>query len=354
MSTTSTPQFDPALTGSADDGIFGIATTVDEAALVYIPVPWEVTTSYGSGASGGPEAILRASPQLDLYLRGLANHYQKGFHLDAANPEISDLNTSCKPLAEAIQSELESNGNLAAAPELEAQRQQVNAASHRLNDLVYQRCRELDAEGKHLAAIGGDHSSPYGLIRFVADKYRGDFGVLHIDAHHDLRDAYQGFEFSHASIMHNILALANGPSRLVQVGIRDFSEAEAELAAGDERVAVFYDEDIKARLYGGATFADIVRDIVEALPRRVYISFDIDGLKPELCPATGTPVAGGLDFEQARYLIAAVVNSGRRIVGFDLCEVCPNPRYPEDEWDGNVGARILFLLSSWMMESQGR
>lgn len=351
MTQNSHPGFDAALTGSAENGMYGIATDIDQASLVYIPVPWEVTTSYGNGTSRGPEAILQASPQLDLHLRDLPKHYLKGFHLAQTGSEIARLNEEHKPVAKAIQEHLEAAGTLG-NPELLAALDSVNAASRRVNELVYEHCTALGRSGKQLAVIGGDHSSPYGLIRYLGEKYSGDFGVLHVDAHLDLRDSYQGFQFSHASIMNNVLALPMGPRKLVQVGIRDFCEEECNLAADDSRVSVFYDEDIKARMYGGESFAGIVDEIISELPGQVYISFDIDGLRPDLCPHTGTPVAGGLEFEQARFLIRALVRSGRRIIGFDLCEVCPNPGDPADEWDGNVGARILFLLSSWMMESQ--
>lgn len=344
--------FDAALTGSAEDGIFGLPVTLDEARLVYIPVPWEATTSYGNGASQGPDAILRASPQLDLFIPGVADHFRRGFYLDEADTNIIALNATAKPLAEAVQDALESAGNLDNRPDLEAARAQVNAASLEVNRLVYERASALDAQGKMLAVIGGDHASPYGLIRFLSEKYQGHFGILHVDAHLDLRASYQGFQFSHASIMANVMALPQAPRALVQVGIRDFCKEEYDTAQGDERITVFYDEALKENLYQGETFAAMTANIVSALPEKVYISFDIDGLKPELCPHTGTPVAGGLEFEQARYLLKTLVQSGREIIGFDLCEVCPNPHNPADEWDGNVGARILFLLSTWMLESK--
>ena len=352
MTSPSTQPFDPALTGSADAGLFGIASDLASSRLALIPVPWEVTTSYGSGASQGPKAIRRASPQLDLFVRGLANHYQQGFHLLEESREVTELNCHAKVLAEAVQEHLENHGSLEGRPDLEEAREQVNAASQRLNEWVYQQCRTLDKAGKLFALVGGDHSTPYGQIRYLAEKYRGDFGLLHIDAHHDLRDGYQGFQFSHASIFHNVMALEYAPTQLVQVAIRDFSEEECRYAAEDPRIRVFYDADIKDDQYAGRPFADTVAAIVEALPQRVYVSFDIDGLRPDLCPHTGTPVAGGLEFDEARFLIAAIVRSGRTIIGFDLCEVCPNLDNPADEWDGNVGARILFLLASWMMESQ--
>ena len=347
-----TGTYDPSLTGSADDGIYGIPGTLDDASLVYIPVPWEVTTSYGKGTAMGPETIRKASPQLDLYLRGLPNHFEKGFYLLPPEPEIVELNSLCGPLAAAIQNHLEQHGSLDGNAELMQALEDVNRASKRVNELIYDRCRALDTDGKLLALIGGDHSSPLGQIHYLCDRYNGNLGLLHIDAHHDLRDRYQGFTGSHASIMRNVIALNSAPSRLVQVGIRDFSKEECAYAEQHPAIDVFYDDDMKERLYEGEPFAAIADSIIERLPEKVYISFDIDGLKPDLCPHTGTPVSGGLEFEQARFLLKRLVQSGRRIVGFDLCEVAPNPHAPEDEWDGNVGARLLFLLSSWMMESQ--
>jgi agmatinase len=88
---------------------------------------------------------------------------------------------------------------------------------------------------------------------------------------------------------------------------------------------------------------DQVKAILDCLPEKVYISFDIDGLDPKLCPHTGTPVPGGLELEEAFYLIKEVARSGRQIIGFDLCEVAPG----NDQWDGNVGARVLYRLASW-------
>jgi len=84
----------------------------------------------------------------------------------------------------------------------------------------------------------------------------------------------------------------------------------------------------------------------------VFLSFDIDGLDPKLCPNTGTPVAGGFEFEQALFLIEQVVRSGRRVIGMDLNEVAPGA--DGSEWDANVGARMLFRMCNLMAVSHGR
>jgi agmatinase len=204
-------------------------------------------------------------------------------------------------------------------------------------------------QGKLVGLVGGDHSIPLGFLRALCEKY-DRFGILQIDAHADLRKAYEGFAYSHASIMYNALKVP-AVNRLVQVGIRDICEEEEKVmqrAMG--RVVTFYDDDIKSQQYEGKTWTSICDEIINTLPDLVYISFDIDGLDPKLCPSTGTPVAGGLEFDQAKYLITKLVHSGRKIIGFDLCEVAPGPT----EWDANVGARMLYHLCNRMAVSQGR
>ena len=116
------------------------------------------------------------------------------------------------------------------------------------------------------------------------------------------------------------------------------------------RVVTFFDQDIKDKMYEGKSWSTICDTIINYLPKEVYISFDIDGLNPKLCPSTGTPVAGGLEFEQVIFLIKKVVKSGRKIIGFDLNEVAPG----HDDWDANVAARLLYQLSNWMAVSQGK
>ncbi len=194
--------------------------------------------------------------------------------------------------------------------------------------------------GKIVGLVGGDHSTPYGLIRAVAEKEER-IGVLQIDAHADLREAYEGFQHSHASIMHNVLADISGVESLVQVAVRDLSEEEARRIEADPRITAFYDRTLANNRFEGMTWNEQCRRIVEKLPAKVYVSFDIDGLTPENCPHTGTPVPGGVTFNEAAYLLAAIPASGRKIVGFDLCEVVPAPA---DDWDANVGARVLYKL----------
>ncbi len=320
--------FDPNAASSSDDGIFGLPYSYDESLVVYFPVPWEATTSYGGGTSNGPSAIAAASRQIDLYDVDVLKPYEAGLHLLPEDPAIRDLNEVAKGAA----------------------LERVNEAGAKLNEMVYAAAKKhLDA-GKIFGLIGGDHSTPFGSIQAHAKKYPG-MGILHIDAHSDLRVAYEGYTWSHASILYNVLENIGDLGRTVQVGIRDFCEAEFQYCRDNEsRLRVFYDRDLKSSAFRGERWDTVCGRIVDALPQSVYVTFDIDGLDPKLCPNTGTPVPGGLDFAQANYLIGAVARSGRKIVGFDLNEVAPG----KDEWDANVGARMLYKLTGWTLASQGK
>ncbi len=338
----------PELTQSFENGLFGLPSTQGQAPLVLLNIPWEVTTSYGSGASLGPEAILKASPQIDLFSTEFKKHITNGVFFQPPLYEAKNNNNTYKELAEAIIKDLEKNGALTESL-LKAQ-SRVNEACDSLNRSIYEEAKKLLDQNKFVGLVGGDHSCPLGLIKALGEKYSENFGILHLDAHHDLRNAYQGFKYSHASIMYNAITLNKPPAQLTQVGIRDFSESEYLFAKDTPSITTFYDQKIKDQLFEGRHFKSICDEITLTLPEHVYISFDIDALNPELCPHTGTPVPGGLSFEQACYLIKTIVHSGKKIIGFDLCEVAPGPA--PSEFDGNVGARILFQLCSWMLESQ--
>jgi agmatinase len=138
--------------------------------------------------------------------------------------------------------------------------------------------------------------------------------------------------------------------KIVQVGIRDWCEEEQYIIQfSNGRIKTFFDFQLKEQLFRSKGWASICSDIVQELPKHVYISFDIDGLDPKLCPNTGTPVPGGLEFEQVIFLLEMLARSGKKIIGFDLSEVSPG----KDQWDGNVGARILYRICNFMAVSNG-
>jgi agmatinase len=333
---------------SGSTGLFGVPTQHQASQVILQGIPWEVTTSYGSGTSDGPQAILEASPQLDLFDIEFGEAWKKGYHLDGIDQSIRALNDELKPLAQAVIESCDENG----IPDKSTadQSAKVNAGSRKVNEKVYANAIAVLKEGKIPGLIGGDHSAPYGAIHAVSDFYNGDFGVLHIDAHADLRNAYQGFTHSHASIMRNVCELEQAPKKVVQVGIRDFCKEEYDyiqtrVCRDGNQIKTFFDNDLKNSMAEGTNWRALCEKIVSELPDKVYVSFDIDGLSPDFCPNTGTPVPGGLSFDQAVYLLRTLGLSGKKIVGFDLNEVAPDP--DGGEWDGNVGARILFKLCGW-------
>jgi agmatinase len=216
-----------------------------------------------------------------------------------------------------------------------------------MNKWVYQQTKELLDNNKLVGLLGGDHSTPFGFYQALSEKH-GDFGILQIDAHCDLRKSYEDFTYSHASIMYNSLSQIPELKKVVQVGIRDLGEQEWEYISNSEgRVETYFDHKIKERQYEGQTWKQIADEIVNHLPEKVHISFDVDGLDPKLCPSTGTPVQGGFDAEQVFYLIKAIIRSKRKLIGFDLCEVGVG----DDNWDANVGARVLWKMCNLLILS---
>jgi agmatinase len=339
--------FDPSAAAAPGSGIFGLPHSPDEAHVVLIPVPFEATTSYGGGTSEGPSAVLEASRQVDLFDVETGRPYERGIALLPEPEQWRAWNSRAKERAAPI---VEAGGIDHSNPELRAASAEVNQLCEQLHDAVYRTAKEWLSKGKRVAAIGGDHSISYGIIRAHAEQYPG-LGVLHLDAHADLRDAYEGFSWSHASIMHNVMERIPGVKSLVQVAIRDMSEDEHRyIEASNGRVRAFFDSDINHKRFDGIPWNRQVDEMLKSLPQNVYLSFDIDGLDPTLCPHTGTPVPGGLSFPETVALIAGVVRSGRTIVGFDLTEVAPDPE--GGEWDGNVGARLLYKMIGWMLKSE--
>jgi agmatinase len=335
--------FDTNQVGQDNGNIFGLPFTADESQVVLIPAPWGVTVSYGGGTHNAPAAILKASPQMDYYHPSFgADTWKLGISMLPLSDwkDAYDQGVALREKAKAHIEILE-DGHIETAPE------EINKVCEDLHTRIEATAKDHLDKGKLVGLVGGDHSTPLGLMSALAEKH-DDYGILQIDAHCDLRDSYEGFTYSHASIMHNALKMPQ-VKRLVQVGIRDYSIGEkAIIDASNERIRTFFDDEIHQRQFNGARWREIVNDVIGCLPDKVYISFDIDGLEPALCPHTGTPVPGGLTFQEAMYLIQEVALSGKTIIGFDLNEVSPSQ---ETEWNENVGMRVLWNLANWAAKS---
>lgn len=328
---------EPAL----NDHLFGLPFDEDECDIHVLPAPWEVTVSYGAGTAQGPAEVRAESAQVDLYDEKFPQGWQRGIWMHEVDEGWSAKSDQLRAKAEKY---------------LEAyEREEVDAAELKLLDEINDGCgnfhrwveRQSDkilSEDKRLILLGGDHSTSLGALRASKKKY-GDFGVLQIDAHADLRPAYEGFEYSHASIMYNGLNEELMES-LTIVGLRDFCHQEGEMIRSESNIHAFTDKAMNQALFAGQTWTQVCRNIVNTLPDQVYLSVDIDGLDPSLCPNTGTPVPGGLSMAQFLFLLDAVVESGRKFIGADLVEVSPG----NDAWDANVGARVLYAISHRLSE----
>lgn len=269
------------------------ATEADpaQARFCVIPVPLERTVSYGAGTAGGPAAILEASVELERLWRG------------------------AQPCAQGIATE--------AAVDCSGEMPEVMAR-------IAERTQAAIAAGKVPVVLGGEHSLSYGAVRGVVAGLGAPVGVVQIDAHADLRRAYQGQRHSHASVM-QLLAEEDGVA-LAQFGVRALCVQEAELR---QSLNVFH-VDAEELVTRGLHAVDLPEDF----PRNVYVSFDLDGLDPSLLPATGTPVPGGLGFWQAIHLVEHALKD-RRIVGCDIVELAPRPGSDVSDF---TAAQVVYAL----------
>lgn len=332
--------FDPNAAAALGSGIYGLPCTAEEAEIIIIPVEWELTTSYNRGTVDGPAAVFDGSMQVDLCHHDYPDLWRRGIWMDEFPKHLRELHDSLIPASEEIIEAIE-NGDADENPQdYEERYKAIEDGFEQMFAWLRARISYWKSKGKKVGLLGGDHSTPLPYHQYLSmtdEKY----GVLHVDAHSDLREQFEGFKYSHASIFYNVLKIKN-VEKLVQVAIRDYCHQEKQLIKeSDGRVVVFYDRDNRRRMYEGCTWKLICDEIVDALPEKVYISVDIDGLDPKLCPNTGTPVPGGMEYEELMYLLNKIKESGKEVIGFDLCEVSPGEG---TEWDGNVGARVLYHL----------
>jgi agmatinase len=340
-------KFDRNSPSNPNNNIFGLPFKEEDARVVILPVPWEVTVSCNAGTARAAEHICKAALQVDLLDVDHPDSWREGFYIRETDRKIlmkSDyLRKEAELYIDYISKGEDVNKNQFMCKSLK----EINEGSLMLNQWVYQQTKALLEKNKLVGLLGGDHSSPLGYYKAIAEAH-GSFGILQIDAHCDLRRSYEGFTHSHASIMYNALAEIPQLSRLVQIGIRDYCMEEKEyIEQHPDRITTFYDKVLKEKVYEGQSWKQICEEIVSQLPEKVFVSIDIDGFDPKLCPNTGTPVQGGFETEQIFYLLKHLHRSGRKIIGFDLCEI----GISETDWDANVGARILFKMCNLLVAS---
>lgn len=342
---TDLSKFDQNSVGNPNNNIFGLPFAEDDARLVILPVPWEVTVSYGAGTARACEHVFAASLQVDLFDPDLPDGWKQGFFMKEVDRKILLKSDYLRKEAELFIDYISKGDVVADNQFMTKTLKDVNEGGVFLNNWVYEQTKNLLERDKLVGMLGGDHSTPLGYFKALAEKH-GEFGILQVDAHCDLRPAYMGFIYSHASIMYNALKEIPQLERVVQIGVRDYSEGEWEyIFNSNYKVITYFDRELKERVYEGQTWKQVADEIVSKLPQKVHISFDVDGLDPKLCPNTGTPVHGGLETEQVFYIFRSVIKSGRKIIGFDLNEVGVG----EGDWDANVGARMLWRLCNLLV-----
>jgi len=276
------------------------ASRYEPSRVVVLPVPFERTTSYGKGTAQGPEAILRASRQVELYEEQLrAEPWTMGIAtLPAFLPEAHDMGE--------------------ALAELEAE------------------CHHHLAAGKFLVTLGGEHSLTTAPVR-AARAVHGEIGIVQFDAHADLRAEYEGTPWSHASVMRRLHA-AGIPA--VAVGIRALSSEEGELIA-EQRLPTIWGWELPAR--------ERFVEMVEALPPKVYLTFDVDFFDPPLMPATGTPVPGGGQWQPTLECLRELFRR-RTVVAMDVVELAPQAGAHAADF---LAASLIYKCLAYLQESLG-
>ncbi len=353
MKSAPTMKFDPNAAAAPESGLFGLSDDPKGARVHILGVPFDATTSFHKGTANGPEAIRAASRQVDLFDPLNGRPYEAGIWMAPLEARVVAWNEEASRAAEpVIAAGGVGNGTVEHDPKLRKAAERVDAIQVELNRWVEERTNESLDQGKLCGLVGGDHSTPFGAIQAHATRFPG-LGILHVDAHADLRPAYEGFTWSHASILRNVAERVGSVARIVQIGVRDFSEEERDfIVASRGRIQTLFDLEWADARHSGHNLKALVRRTLEPLPATVYVTFDVDGLEPALCPHTGTPVPGGVTWNEAGLWLDELVRSGRRVVGFDLNEVAPAPGPLGEGWDENVGARLLYRLIGFALRSQ--
>jgi len=296
------------MSGDSFDNFLGLPddlSSAENARVVVLPIPFEATVSYGGGTAAGPEAIISASQQVELYDR------------EFDDEPVASWGVHTLPAL-----------NLPADPE---------AAVLAIADAVAAAAQG----GRLLVGLGGEHTISTGVGRGLLRAVGGPLTVVQIDAHSDLRDTYEETPWSHACVAHRLLE-EPGIEQILQFGIRSVCREEVNVArANPERVRVWYAEEVHA----GAWESEL-RNRVGG--RRVFLTIDVDGLDPAIVPATGTPEPDGLTWTETLDLVRTVSRHAE-IVGIDCVELAPHPSQHAADF---AVAKLLYKVITYAMQSR--
>lgn len=269
---------------------------LETAKVVLIPVPYDGTSTWQKGADKGPEAFLDASENMELYdIETNSEVYQKGIYL---TDQVTE-----------------------------------NRSPGAMVDAVHEITKKYINKNKFVTVFGGEHSISIGTIR-AFNEYFDNLTVLHIDAHADLRETYEGTNYNHACAMYE----ANQNTNLVQVGIRSMDISETRVMNKDK---MFFAHEMASNDYW-------VDNVLEQLTGNVFISFDLDAFDPSILPSTGTPEPGGLFWYETLDFLHRVFKE-KNVVGFDIVELCPNEH---DKSSDFLVAKLYYKMLSYKFSSK--
>lgn len=332
---------------------FGVPCMPEQAQLVLISVPWDATAPAGALSSYAPDAIIEVSERMDPYDPISPDEWKKGFATADVDYTLQERSQQLRSDVEKLRSYAVSGGGIMKPLADDYYSRRQRRVEDGCRDMVAAVRREAGAwlrQGKVVGLVGGDHSTPQGLIEALAEREEG-LGILHMDARCRLKARSEGFEYSCESLMYNVLKGVPGVRRVVQVAQRDFSATEHRVARESDRIVLYDTDRIASMRFGGASWRDVCDAIVAELPQTVYVDFDISVLSIENCPHSPYAAPGGMRFDEALYMVNRVVESGRRIAGFDVAGVVPKV---EDYVDAEVAARMLYRLCGMALRSQKR
>lgn len=276
-------------------GIAKKFSKIESAKIVLIPVCYDGTSTWQKGADKGPSAFLEASENMELYdIETNSEVYKKGIYL---SDSISDFDSPDEMI-----------------------------------DTVYKITKKYISKNKFVTIFGGEHSISIATVKAFNDSF-DDLSVLHIDAHADLRQVYEGTKYNHACAMYE----ANQNTNLVQVGIRSMDLEEKNVMNQDN---VFFAHELASNEYW-------IDDVIEKLSKNVFISFDLDAFDPSILPSTGTPEPGGLFWYETLDFLRRVFNE-KNVVGFDIVELCPNEI---DKSSDFLAAKLYYKMLSYKFKS---
>ena len=311
--------------------------------IILTPIPFEATVSNGWGTSKSFPKIIKNSEQIDFINPFISNNQQHKNNILCNDIFYNDYLEFSKHYQELINNGIRPNywGNKIDNEELDY----INKGLEKIHNGVKNYFKENIDKNKTFGIIGGEHSVSLGYISALCEIQKKTISILHIDAHSDLREHYEGVKYSHASVMRNVLEKNEQKIRkLVQVGVRDTCEEEIDFICDNRKIVKFSDEFLTNNLFEGRNYEDICDQIIGSLHSdNIYISIDVDGLDPSLCPMTGTPIPGGLQYNQLLYLLSNLSKHNRKIIGFDVVEV------GNGDWDALVASKIIYFMSNLIL-----